>query len=323
VHIADAWYVNYADASAKVFLEGHLVYRYGERIGDAAMMAQGTYAATQSGQPWGRTSIGRELPALFDAPGLAAVKGAEATPPLVREAWLDGIQVLCARERGGSTEGLYLSAKGGHNAESHNHNDVGSFVVAIDGHPVLIDVGVEEYIRKTFSQQRYEIWTMQSAYHNVPVVDGVGQSNGREFEARAVKGTVSDERAELELDIAGAYPAEAGIERWMRRVWLDRAKAEIGLDDEYALGREPKSVALHLMCSGPVDAGELGVLRCQSPTRPLLVTYPAEALSARVEEVPVEDSRLVPIWGERVYRVVLEAKRPAREGGWTLTMSAG
>ena len=320
VHIGDAWYVNYADASAKVYLEGHLVYRYGERIGDAAMMAQGAYAATQSGQPWGRTSIGRELPALFDAPAMPRV---EPKPPLVREAWLDGIQVLCAREKGGSTEGLYLSAKGGHNAESHNHNDVGSFVVAVDGHPVLIDVGVEEYTRKTFSPQRYEIWTMQSTYHNLPVVDGVGQSNGREFEARSVKASVSDGRAQLELDIAGAYPSEAGIQRWMRRVWLDRRERQIGLTDDYALSREPKSVALHLMASGPVDAAEAGTLRCQSPTQPLLVSYPAETLTARVEEVRVEDSRLVPIWGNRIYRVIIEAKRPAREGGWTLTMRAG
>ena len=320
VHIGDTWYVNYADASAKVYLEGHLVYRYGERIGDAAMMAQGAYAVTQRGQPWGRASIGRELPALFDAPGLSAM---EPKPPLVRDAWLDGIQVLCAREQEGSVHGLYLSAKGGHNAESHNHNDVGSFVVAVDGHPVLIDVGVEEYTAKTFSAQRYEIWTMQSAYHNVPIVDGVGQANGREFEARDVKGSVTDGREALELDIAGAYPPEAGIRRWRRRVWLDRGERQVGLNDEYTLTREPKSVALHLMASGPVDVAEPGMLRCQSPARPLVVSYPADLLNARVEEVQVEDSRLVPIWGERVYRVVLEARTPVQEGGWTLTMRAG
>ena len=320
VHIGDTWYVNYADASAKVFLEGHLVYRYGERIGDAAMMAQGAYAVTQRGQPWGRTSIGRELPALFDAPGLS---GVEPKPPLVREAWLDGIQVLCARERQGSVDGLYLSAKGGHNAESHNHNDVGNFVVAVDGNPVLIDVGVEEYTRKTFSPQRYEIWTMQSAYHNVPIVDGVGQANGRGFEARDVKGSVTDGRAALELDIAGAYPPGAGIQRWRRKVWLDRGERQVGLTDEYRLDREPKSVALHLMASGPVDVAEEGVLRCQSPTRPLVVSYPSDLLNARVEDVKVEDSRLVPIWGERVYRVILEARTPAQEGTWTLTMRAG
>ena len=159
VHIGDAWYVNYADASAKVYLEGNLVHRYGKRIGDALMMAQGAYAVSQAGAPWGRQSIGRDLPALFNQ---VALRHAEATPPLIRDAWLDGIQVLAAREREGTADGLLLSTKGGHNAESHNHNDGGNFVVAVDGHPVVIDVGVETYTRKTFSTHRYDIWTMQS-----------------------------------------------------------------------------------------------------------------------------------------------------------------
>ncbi len=90
------------------------------------------------------------------------------------------------RSSEGSAEGLYLAAQGGHNAESHNHNDVGNFIVYADGEPAIIDVGVETYTAKTFSAQRYEIWTMQSAYHNLPTVNGVMQGAGRQFEARDV-----------------------------------------------------------------------------------------------------------------------------------------
>ena len=77
---------------------------------------------------------------------------------------------MAARSKDGSAEGLYLAAQGGHNAESHNHNDVGNFIVYADGQPAIIDVGVETYTAKTFSSQRYEIWTMQSAYHNLPSI---------------------------------------------------------------------------------------------------------------------------------------------------------
>jgi hypothetical protein len=41
--------------------------------------------------------------------------------------------VAAARLRQGSVNGLYFAALGGHNAESHNHNDVGNFVVYLDG----------------------------------------------------------------------------------------------------------------------------------------------------------------------------------------------
>ena len=75
--------------------------------------------------------------------------------------------------REGSAEGLCLAAQGGTNGQSHNHNDVGNFVVYADGLPAIIDVGVETYTAKTFSSPRYGIWTMQSAYHNCPTIDGV------------------------------------------------------------------------------------------------------------------------------------------------------
>lgn len=47
------------------------------------------------------------------------------------------------------------------NLERHNHNDIGQFIVYADGKPVIIDVGVETYTAKTFSERRYEIWTME------------------------------------------------------------------------------------------------------------------------------------------------------------------
>jgi hypothetical protein len=71
-----------------------------------------------------------------------------------------------------------MAAKAGHNAESHNQNDVGSFIVALDGRPLIIDVGVGVYTRQTFGPGRYEIWTMRSSWHNVSEVDQVLQAAG-------------------------------------------------------------------------------------------------------------------------------------------------
>ena len=46
--------------------------------------------------------------------------------------------------------------KGGHNAENHNHNDVGSFVVALGRATPLVDPGSEVYTARTFSPRRYD-----------------------------------------------------------------------------------------------------------------------------------------------------------------------
>jgi hypothetical protein len=57
---------------------------------------------------------------------------------------------------------MILSAKGGHNNESHNHNDVGSFTLYDNTTPVLVDVGIGTYTRDTFDEStRYTkiLWT--------------------------------------------------------------------------------------------------------------------------------------------------------------------
>ncbi|HEV2121627.1 MAG TPA: heparinase II/III family protein [Chloroflexota bacterium] len=321
-HIAGPWYVNFADASAKASPDGNLIYRYGKRIGDPKMMAHGAYVHQQGlGESGARTSIGRALPALLVE---EEVRRAEASPPLIRDSWLDGIQVLTAREREGSAEGLFLAAKGGHNAESHNHNDVGSFVVALDGHPVLIDVGVETYTKKTFGAERYEIWTMQSLFHNLPAVNGQGQRAGREHAARDVSAGITADHTALALDIAPAYPSELAIQHWRRTIRLDRTPTpKVIVEEDFALTSRPESLALHLMTSGPVALDESGILSCSSPGRPLLVRFDPQSFRAHVEPISIEDARLEPIWGDRVYRVTLEAQQPTSRGHWTLTMEAG
>ena len=125
----------------------------------------------------------------------AEIAQAEAYAPQPRDVWLPVIEVMAARDQARSARGLYVAAKGGHNNESHNHNDIGEFVVYLDGLPLLIDAGVETYSRKTFSPQRYEIWTMQSAYHSLPTIDGVQQSPGEQFAARDVHYAADDDHA--------------------------------------------------------------------------------------------------------------------------------
>ena len=57
--------------------------------------------------------------------------------PILNNVWLPNLQIMTAR-RGN----LYVAMKGGSNGESHNHNDVGSFVVYANNEPLFIDPGV-------------------------------------------------------------------------------------------------------------------------------------------------------------------------------------
>lgn len=69
--------------------------------------------------------------------------------------------------------------KGGHNDESHNHNDVGSFGFIFKGEEILCDLGAGEYTKDYFGDGRYDILCNSSRGHNVPVIDELYQKSGK------------------------------------------------------------------------------------------------------------------------------------------------
>lgn len=96
-----------------------------------------------------------------------------------------------------------FAAKAGHNNEPHNHNDVGSFVIAKNGRQVLVDLGAGAYTRQYFAADtRYGILACSSRGHSVPIINGTYQHQGNDFKAKDTKleGDV------FSSDISGAYP---------------------------------------------------------------------------------------------------------------------
>jgi hypothetical protein len=230
---------------------------------------------------------------------------------------------MAARERPGSTAGLYVAAWGGHNAQSHNHNDVGNVIVYADGQPVLIDVGAPEYTSKTFSPRRYEIWTMQSAWHTLPVVNGVDQRDGAAFRARDVAFTPGRDTVRFSLDLAPAYPVEAKLTRWRREVTLDRKKREVVLAEDWALAESREPIRLDFVTPLRADLSTPGRVVLARPAGAVpsaggetghVLLYDPKLFVASVEEKGVEDGRLQPIWGDRLYRIVLTARDRSLRG---------
>jgi len=70
-----------------------------------------------------------------------------------------------------------FGARGGSNGESHNHNDVGSFILSIDNNQVIIDMGGRPYTRQYFEEGRYNFLETSSRGHNVPIINGEYQKN--------------------------------------------------------------------------------------------------------------------------------------------------
>src|SRR5690606_11179901 len=143
VNIHAPYFINFADADATTYGNPPTVFRYGKAIHDTEMQQFGAYLAKISN--WGQHSLGGKICDQIRNLGLLdEIKNANAKEALVAHFWLPDTEVAGARDKEGSSQGFFFGAKGGFNAESHNHNDVGSCVMYYDGKPCLIDLGREE-----------------------------------------------------------------------------------------------------------------------------------------------------------------------------------
>lgn len=107
------------------------------------------------------------------------------------------------------TSDYILAAKGGFNAEPHNHNDVGSFVLFGNGEFVLDDLGWGSYEKGYFGEERYSFICASSFGHSVPIINGQGQLAGEDKKAVLLECSEN----EFKLDLSAAYKSDVQFVR--------------------------------------------------------------------------------------------------------------
>ena len=140
---------------------------------------------------------------------------------------------------------IAFSAKGGHNAEPHNHNDLGHFIVHLGGENLLADLGAGVYTRQYFSAERYEAWHTGSQGHSVPVINGQTQRAGREYAASVVRYEPQPRGVTFVLDLTRAYAA-ADLESFVRAfdwsVEAESRSATLRLTDTFKFAALPAAL---------------------------------------------------------------------------------
>ncbi|WP_157949880.1 heparinase II/III domain-containing protein [Vallitalea okinawensis] len=319
MQICNDAYLNFADCGAKVEQPAELIYRYGKRIGCEALMHHGlaTFHYHQckiTDIPW--FSAYRHMNCYMN---YNEMKAQIADFPYVQECFMKYIQVMTTREAAGKIEGLFLGAKGGHNNESHNHNDIGQFVVYKDGKPMIIDVGVGVYSKKTFSPRRYEIWNMQSGYHNLPVINGVDQKDGEAYYGSVCDYEATEKSMSITYELAKAYPDEACVNTYQRRLVLDRKEKVVRLEDKYHLSQLKEPMAWHLMTQKEPLMTNNGLTIINDGTE-LHIDMPVDHFVLEIEKVPLDDKNLKSVWGEHIYRTKFIKKDEKLRSDFSLLM---
>ncbi len=303
-HIKGPYFINVADAAPRITPDGILLYRFGKATGDIQMQQFGswayhTYAISKpSHEQFYRSRK------LFNLLSLQECHDFPAKEILTRDVWLPDIQLMAAR----LNNGLYLAAHAGHNGESHNHNDVGDFLVYDEGYPVIIDVGAGTYTSKTFSGKRYQLWFNTSPYHNLPTINQQGQQPGKEFSAAKVNYSMNDQTAHFSMNIANAWAKEADINTWTRTIEADRDKG-ISVMDAYEMKTKPGQLTQSFMTTCAVNIDKPGRIIFEEPNgRKVLLDYDADQWKASVEKIQLsqpEDKKFSLTWEGRDIRRVL------------------
>ncbi len=299
VYMCGKYFANFADCSVSASKGGARTYLYGMRVKDTHLAAFGAndYLITNAKTMPNTMNMIHKLMAMCYAREICSSQIGYQDFPRTSY-YIDSLQLLCVRN-----EIFQIAAKGGNNGDNHNHNDVGSFMVYYENEPFLIDVGVETYSQATFSADRYGIWTMRSAYHNLPTVNGVMQSDGREFAAK----DVSHDDTSLTCDISGAYSPDSGIVSWIRTVEL--IDNTVSLNESFVFESPTDDVTLTLMAwHKPLIKSEYVLID------DVMIEYP-DILSATFEVMEIsDDEKLSPVWGECIYRILLKLKKPVQSG---------
>ena len=206
---------------------------------------------------------------------------------------------------------MQLAMKGGFNNESHNHNDLGHFILLWKGEPVFPDLGCLNYTARTFSPFRYEIWILTSAWHSCASVNGYDQHDGDDFRAKILEYREEGDLIRLSMELKGAYVPEAGIESYVRSFAFDRATQKLSVTDTFRLRKETADVESHFITIACPEIRESSV-RYPLGEDACVLRFDSEKTAVSAESHNLEAAAKG--WGaDRVWRTVLRPKTAAKE----------
>ena len=128
------------------------------------------------------------------------------------------------------TDSYSLAARGGWNGDSHNHNDVGSFIFAVDNRQILCDMGTRYYTKDYFLMpDRYFYLETSSRGHNCPIINRQYQANLPE------RSTTQFSDGVFSVDFANIYGIDA-LKKLTR--YFSSTEKSVTVRDEFKIDGE-------------------------------------------------------------------------------------
>lgn len=300
VHVSGPYYINFADCSAKAGFAGVREFLFGKRTWNLSLMsfAAEHYQANPDPLLQSEINLFYRIQSIFTHQEITHFKPTSHPKP---DLFYPSVGLFIARDKN-----FCLAVKAGDNDDSHNHNDTGSFTIYKHGQPLFVDIGVESYTKKTFSSERYDIWTMQSDYHNTPTINHLMQKAGAHYKATNVQTCFTDATSFIKMNLATAYPDNGNLTSYHRQVSLYKDTVyqdnRIVITDTIIPNSDINSdsnIILNLITyekpslqNEQILIGQLAILEL-SPCFSHI----------EIEQLPITDPRLALCWDHDLYRI--------------------
>lgn len=329
MHFGRGWTYSYSNARPKLGTMSARLYRFGERLQDptllnAARLCLCDWDTEQDPDPSlgfhsGPRCCGDLLHALRELFWIPADGNRPHAIPAA-PVWYPDSQLRVAHAGGIQGRGMSLGIKGGHNGISHNHNDLGSFVVHSDGVPVIVDVGRSVYTRQNFggNEERYGLWWNAGRGHDVLMINGIEQPPGGMYRSDVVEVCTEETRHSVIYELRGAYPGFCGLESWRRQAVLERGESgRVIITDRVRL-REAVPLMMPLFTPRQVSLEPGRAVFSMPGEREVYMNWDPERLTVKPAELETRELPLIEAWGGHLQRLWVEPVRRERQQEWSL-----
>jgi hypothetical protein len=117
------------------------------------------------------------------------------------------------------------------------------------------------------------------------------------------------------LDIANAYPAEAGIKNWWMRYAL-AADGSLSLTEQFDLNNPAAPNEINFLAAVAADSIAPGILLLKNGEAAVKMVFDPNIFAFSQQPVDINDMRLTRVWGKAVYRISLKAKSLQPKGSY-------
>ncbi|MCJ8011802.1 heparinase II/III-family protein [Paenibacillus sp. KQZ6P-2] len=293
--------VNFSDSAEQVKWNPGVIHRL-QSYAPALQMPEPSSLLLPTSNSW--VDISRLM---LWSPDQAEPQGeARQDPGQIEERIFEGNQWAISKVTDAKGRIVAFAAKGGYNEEPHNHNDLGHFILHVDGESLLADMGLGVYTRQYFQPEyRYEQLNAGSHGHSVPIVDGCRQGFGRQYFAQMIGHHQTDEEMAFALDLTKAYacPTLECLTRHFVWTHAENETPHLIIRDKVSFSNQPASFQEVFISSVKPEQTAPGQFALNS----VILSYEEKDWDAEIENVILDSDAEK---GKVFYRIILHHHHP-------------